>query len=443
MNRILAAVVVLGSFFSGRVSATEAPLDPGPVLRGTINVIAANEQGIVVLTDSMLSYKVNNGHGGWAPRQVPGSYQKLFQIDDHTVCAFAGFASANTPAVPDFLNNASAIMGRYEGSLRRSGSITIAEKLELLDIVFSYYLRGVANMLELPGSNSDYVVEFLVAGYDPDGTSKVGSLILNMQPETAMSGGSFLDTVTLERKVIPVAGKGSAVMQGMIPLAGGGFIVVHGQPMLAMEILQQPVGWVSDPAVAVYADSRTQGKPLTVEQMKALAISLKKRTSEREPTVGGPNQIAVLRDGHIQSIDQPKFSPITATGFKFRIVANMGFENSRMPAAPMGEALVVSPDLFTLSFKNSFKRVQQHLDGAYFGGNVFRECRLLYNGGRLQFEDSNEVYDSDLILSGVNRDTPEVKHLLNDFKWRHVYGPGETPKSPSTEDRPNAKGSKP
>ena len=62
-------------------------------------------------------------------------------------------------------------------------------------------------------------------------------------------------------------------MDGMVPLAKGGFVVVHGQPELAMEILQQPDRWVGDPAIATYAESRTQGKPLTVPQMKALAIS--------------------------------------------------------------------------------------------------------------------------------------------------------------------------
>jgi hypothetical protein len=418
MNQILAAVVVLGSLFGGRASATEPPLDPGPVLRGTINVIAANDQGIVVLTDSMLSQKVPDGHGGWTYQQVADPGQKLFQIDDHTVCTFAGFASVKTPAVPDFLNNVSAIMGRYEGYLRGSRATTIAEKLEQLEVVFDYYLRLTAEMLNAAGSESDYYVELLIAGYDPDGTPKVGSLILNMHLETNLSGDTRFVPVTVQRQVIPVP-------------VGQGFFVIHGKRELAMRILRQPTLWTSDPAIATYA----LGKPLTIEQMKLLAISLKQHTSEIDPTVGGPNQIAVLTGGHVRSVEQPSFPPITATGFKFRIVEDDDLDNSGLPAGRTGYGVFVSPGYFTLYFKNSFKRVEQWLDEAYFSGNVFRECRLLYNGGRLRFENSNEVYDSDLILGGVNRDTPEVKHLLKDFKWRHVVGLAEASNSPSTEDR--------
>ena len=47
-----------------------------------MNVIVANDQAIVVLTDSMLSQKVPDGHGGWATRQLPDPHQKLFQIDE-------------------------------------------------------------------------------------------------------------------------------------------------------------------------------------------------------------------------------------------------------------------------------------------------------------------------------------------------------------------------
>ena len=453
MDRILAAIVVLGSLFSehachqdaqGRVFKTEtAKSSPGPVLSGTINVIAADDQGMVVLTDSMLSQRVPDGHGGWTIRQLPDPYQKLFQIDERTVCVFAGFASAPTPQIPDFLNDTSAIMGRFESSLRDRPLPTISEKMKLLEAIFSHYLTGVANLRESLLSEGDHTIELLLAGYDPDGTPKVGSLILQVQPERSAGGNPLFETVTSEFQVVPVAGQASGVMYGMIPLTGGGFVVVHGQPVMAMEILRQPTSWVTDPAVASYADSETKKKPLTVEQMKALAISLKQHTSEITPSVGGPVQLAVLTGGHIQCVDEPKFSPITATRFKFEIVTHITIDNSGMPVGRMGRGVFVAPGLFTLYFKNSFKRVEQWLDEAYFGGNVFRESRLLYNGGRLQFENSNEVYDSDLILGGVNRDTPEVKHLLNDFKWRHVEGLGEGPKSPSTKDQPNATGSKP
>jgi 20S proteasome alpha/beta subunit len=421
MNGILAAVIVVGGMSSGQVFGAEKQLDPGPVLRGTINVVVANDRGIVVLTDSMLSTKVSDGHRGWKFRQLPDPAQKLFQIDDHTVCAFAGFASVKTPAVPDFLNNVTAIMARYEGYLGRSGSATIAEKLELLDAVFGHYLNGVANMRDIAGSENDYYLELLLAGYDPDGTPEVGSLILNMQPSATITGESIFLPATIEREVIPVV--------------GNGFVVIHGKRELAMQILQRPAPWGSDSAIAAYARAKAHSQLLTIEQMKALAISLKKYTSKKDPSVGGPNQIALLMRRHVETVEQPTFSPISALGFKFELVEGLVFDNSNSPGtAPVGEAVHVGHTLFGLYFKNSFKKTKQHIGGAYFGGNTFANCELIYSGGSLQFSNSNRVYDSDLTLIGVNTDTPEVKHLLNDFSWRHIQHLTEAP--PQTYPQP-------
>jgi hypothetical protein len=106
-------------------------VNPYPVVKGTINVVVANDLGIVVLTDSMLSSKVPDDHGGWKYRQLPDPGQKLFQIDDQTIVTFAGFASAPTP-VPDLLSNVSAIIGRYLGFLRQTKSATVTEQLTLM-----------------------------------------------------------------------------------------------------------------------------------------------------------------------------------------------------------------------------------------------------------------------------------------------------------------------
>ena len=58
------------------------------VAHGTINIVLANENGLVVLTDSMITA---------GDRQLPEPGQKLFKLDDRTVCAIAGFVSAPAP----------------------------------------------------------------------------------------------------------------------------------------------------------------------------------------------------------------------------------------------------------------------------------------------------------------------------------------------------------
>src|SRR5947209_12189144 len=63
---------------------------------GTINVVVANDNGLIVLTDSMLTEFRRGLNGILTQGQLKDPAQKLFRIDDKTVCAFAGFASAPT-----------------------------------------------------------------------------------------------------------------------------------------------------------------------------------------------------------------------------------------------------------------------------------------------------------------------------------------------------------
>jgi hypothetical protein len=403
MNRI---VIVVALFYSLTARADQT-LSNGPILSGTINVVAANPSEIVVLTDSMLSYRVPDGHGRWQYRQIPAPAQKLFQIDDHTVCAFAGFASAPTPPLPEFLNNVSAIIGRYKGSLRDSAAHTIAEKLDLLSGVFGYYLRGIANIRE----PDDYYLELFVAGYDPDGTVRVGSVILGTRPDSS----GLLDPITIEKTVVSVQEQR---------------FFVHGQRRLAEQILEQPAPWAHDTAVKAYVQSKRDQRPLSLEQLKALAIFLKQQTSSENPTVGGPNQIAILRRGHVDSLELPKFPTVTATGFKFVIFEDMHYEAGELSSKVLPDGLAggayVGDGLFALYFKSSFDHVIQQLDDGYFNGSTFEGCRVLYDGGPLQFEMSNRVHNSELILgSGVDRNAPAVMSLMYNFPWKHIGHPGE------------------
>ena len=59
---------------------------------GTVNVFLVNKNGLVVVTDSRLS----NAAG------IVGNGQKLFRIDDRTICTIAGWYSDPGPVIrPD------------------------------------------------------------------------------------------------------------------------------------------------------------------------------------------------------------------------------------------------------------------------------------------------------------------------------------------------------
>ena len=62
--------------------------ESNPILTGTVNIVLANANGIVALTDSNQTYMV-----GSEPFTHSKPGQKLFRIDDRTVCTIAGFGA--------------------------------------------------------------------------------------------------------------------------------------------------------------------------------------------------------------------------------------------------------------------------------------------------------------------------------------------------------------
>jgi 20S proteasome alpha/beta subunit len=144
--RAASIIVMLVSVFGAQAFCEDkGKVEPGPSLHGTINVLVANDRGIVVLADSRLTEITERPDGTLVSRQLPTPHQKVFRIDDRTICAFAGFAAANTPPLPDFLNNIPAMVGRYEDRLRTAGPLSVSDKLQLMQDVFAHYLTGIAN----------------------------------------------------------------------------------------------------------------------------------------------------------------------------------------------------------------------------------------------------------------------------------------------------------
>ena len=127
---------------------------------GTINVILGNENGIVVLTDSMIT--LTNGQQSKVPAQ------KLFKLDDRTVCTFAGFAFAQGSG--DFLyTRTSEIIQEFSRQLFQSSQpVSLAEKIQALSYLFTNQLTALANARDGARSVTDpriYTIYLTVVGY--------------------------------------------------------------------------------------------------------------------------------------------------------------------------------------------------------------------------------------------------------------------------------------
>jgi 20S proteasome alpha/beta subunit len=232
------------------------------VVHGAINVVLANENGLVVLTDSMLTV---------GSHQIAEPGQKLFRLDDRTVCTIAGFVSAGGP-VPELFTSTSGIIREYSKQLARNPPQTIAAKLSALAFLFELHLSGIANVRDAAGMakpGDDYALELIVAGYDTDGLAKIGKITLRTD---RISGGLMS---TAQDASISNVGKQLVWKLG-------------GQPDVAKKLLESPASLKQDTLLALYASSldRDGGQSLTIQQMTQLATRLAFYTSKTYPSVG-------------------------------------------------------------------------------------------------------------------------------------------------------------
>lgn len=395
-------IAVVPAFCLDKISS-----DQWPRTGGTINVVIADDQGIVVLTDSMLTQRWQDAAGSPHYRQLSAPGQKLFRIDDQTVIAFAGFASAATPYVPNFLNNIPAMVGRYQDRLRRSGPLAFSVKLELLQDIFTYYLSGIENLRD-GRDEGDYQLQLLMAGYDLDGTPRLARLVL-AKSLTQSWTGPLSESIAREHWVIPTTRRQTLCINGI------------GEE--AVRLLRATNEWSPDDISGACWRRSDTVAPLTLEQMKSLGTELEKHTAERFREVGGPRQIAVFSNGRLDGpINRPGFPHVDISAFKFEIITGVNAKGEGGQGKPYPFGVVVTGSgMFTLYFTNEFVHDRQELDDAYFGRNLFTDCILMYQGGKTRLDNSNQVIDSDLeIAVGVPHDSPVVKELLRDFKWRSV-----------------------
>ena len=150
---------------------------------GTVNILLANRNGIVVATDSRENYP--NGSSS-------DTLQKLFRIDNKTVCSFAGFADSLGPKLkandtqyeseyPLELSVA-GLIAAYSGDISNSSDPIPFEKkvgdiseniLSLLNINES---ANLAAEDPDPTGGPGESLNIMVAGFDNDGVGKIAQI---------------------------------------------------------------------------------------------------------------------------------------------------------------------------------------------------------------------------------------------------------------------------
>ena len=131
---------------------------------GTLNLVIANSNGMVVATDSCATIMDAQGH----VRDREHTHQKLFPISPNIVVAIAGYNRVSVHSAPEFTAPAAALILKYMDELRQKRhEPSYDEAVDTLSFVMNYHLTSVANINGWsngkvnPGS---YLFSMLIAG---------------------------------------------------------------------------------------------------------------------------------------------------------------------------------------------------------------------------------------------------------------------------------------
>jgi hypothetical protein len=368
---------------------------PSAEAHGTVNILLANDSGLVAVTDSMLSN----------PTGQVGRGQKLFKIDDHTICTIAGFYMDAGPAfgsgrsflaytvVPD-------IIDAYIRERPFLPTIDLDSKLRTLVNAFTFSLELIANLDKAAGIDRTLQKsEITLAGYN-GGAIEIARV--DLVPSSAQGDIYY---VPQYYPVLKVGKKLSYSVAGISDVAD----TVLSHP-------REHVG--NDPILELLDDSVTKdgGASLTVEDMREIADKLELMTSQKHRIeVGGLRQVAVLANGGIAKFDVGSDQSHTAPpGMVFDQMMDPTIRNSGKISPSFGISAIHGRAVLVI--RGSISDVIQPLDNVLFVGTTFTHCMLTYDGSPMAlFDKGNVVKDSELRIGPqVKADNPFILQLKAD-----------------------------
>jgi hypothetical protein len=277
---------------------------------GTLLEALGNRNGIVVMTDSILTW--SNGYRS--------AGQKLFQYNDRLVCAVAGMEIVPVGINDRLKTQTLGLVERYrDEDQRQTTPSTMDHQLSGLSQVIRWQLEAIANIKSNTNDPQredllDYRVQLILAGYDLDGQPKIG--IIEIDAERFGELGQRRWRFVQKRKDLrSVAGQFVSEFGGI--------------RNIARSVVADPSKF-DGPAIGRFALATSQKteSALTVGEMKNLELEIMVRTVNSYPDhVGKGNQVAIIRDGRVQlpiDFGENHFEPLVQP-LLFSIFRNMSF----------------------------------------------------------------------------------------------------------------------
>ncbi len=362
---------------------------------GTVNVLLANRNGLVLVTDSYLSDK-NYRHVDDGP--------KLFVLDDHTVCAIADFYSDSGPLVNGFRPAYTTAPGilrvfldRYGESQNRNANSSVSFRLDDLTNLYLFTLSALANL----DPNSDPTkppsgAELTIAGYEG---RELHISQVDLKPKWSSNMWSFEPSNRQDRTVsTEVAWRFAGVTD------------------VADKVLRDPGNSQvrSDPILSYFTGGmlRNKGTDLSLNDLRQAAVQLKMSTSvAHSNVVGGKTQWVTMSDGHIvsQELFQPDPNLEKNGAMGVSIISGLTFMVP--PGQERTQMLFPRQDrpLSAIYIDVGFKRTIEQLDSRAYIRSVFDDCILEYDGTfPVFFDKNNQITNSVLRVDKSVRDDDEL-----------------------------------
>ena len=139
-------------------------------------------------------------------------------------------------------------------------------------------------------------------------------------------------------------------------------------------------------AIRKYADAKGKdsGQPLTITDMKDLAVQLALQTSKKERGVGDANQVAILQKGRVVSVEQATYPTAPKPIFDFTLMNSSDFESDAtgfFNSESNFSSVTKKMDVSVVYVKCLFALVRIDVDNNYFSGDTFSQSIVAYDGG--------------------------------------------------------------
>ncbi len=357
---------------------------------GTLNIIVANRNGMVVGTDS----RTTRGDGTFEDNE-----QKLFLIGNSIAITIAGFGSGQVGR--HFTVSVSGIINNYIDELARNKyTPSYAEAVTTLPNIIRFGLTGIhIAARDLGILNSEpFTFIMMIAGKESN-NFKVTRITLK-PGERASEGMRYFQSSVVETKEF-TTDKGTFVF------------ATAGLDEVCNDVLKNPakyLGFGGSFSRLITAETDAQRNNLGLDDIKSLTANLLLLTERATKYVGGPLQLAFFENGaFVPAASTQSFVKRRPTT-PFSILRGSVFEGG----APKSGTL-----LFHL--ENIFLNANVDLTNNVFVGCTFSDDVLLLRSDDFFFGESNLVHNSDLALGiNVNTADPNVQHLIRSFRWRRI-----------------------